>query len=94
MVVMAHVAKAQLGPGEHGLQFVSTDDGTTQPYRLFIPQSISETSQALPLVVVLHGWGVDEFAWFKFTPVKRIAEEFGYVVAAPYARGNLSLIHI
>lgn len=88
MLATTHGAKAQLAPGEHGCEFVSSDDGTTQPYRLFIPKAASETTRPLPLVVVLHGWGVDEHAWFKFTPVKRIAEEFGYVIAAPYGRGN------
>ncbi len=87
-LAVARIVSAQLSPGEYGREFTSSDDGTTQPYRLFVPQAAAETSQALPLVVVLHGWGVDEHAWFKFTPVKRVADEFGFVVAAPYARGN------
>lgn len=73
--------------GEHAVQFESSEDGTTQPYRLYVPSAVANQT-SLPLVVVLHGWGVDEIAWFKFTRVKRIAEEFGFVVAAPYARGN------
>ncbi|MGC8742043.1 MAG: PHB depolymerase family esterase [Candidatus Sumerlaeaceae bacterium] len=87
-LAVARFSLAQLSPGEYGREFTSSDDGTTQPYRLYVPAAINETSQALPLVVVLHGWGVDEFAWFKFTPVRRVADEFGFVVAAPYARGN------
>jgi poly(3-hydroxybutyrate) depolymerase len=80
--------QAALPPGEHGMSIVSSTDGTTQPYRLFVPSRAVQTSAPLPLVVVLHGWGVDEYAWFKFTPVKRFADQFGFVIAAPYARGN------
>lgn len=88
MLVAATVlGSGKLPPGEYAREF-KADDGTTQPYRLFVPSCAAQTTQALPLVVVLHGWGVDEHAWFKFTPVKRVAEQFGYVVAAPYGRGN------
>ncbi len=88
LLAVTHVTQAQLPPGEYGREFTSSEDGTTQPYRLFVPRVASTTSRTLPLVVVLHGWGVDEYAWFRFTPVKRVADDMGFVVAAPYARGN------
>lgn len=89
LVLMTSICAGDgLAPGDHSMVVTSSFDGTTQPYRLFIPPDAGETSGALPLAVVLHGWGADHAAWFNFTPVKRIAGQYGYIVAAPYGRGN------
>lgn len=89
LLIASFASGTPLAPGQHAREFLSSDDATTQPYRLFVPEAAATpASRPLPLLVVLHGWGVDEHAWFKFTPVARIANQFGYVVAAPYARGN------
>ena len=75
-----------ISPGDHSLTFVSSDDQSVQPYRLFIPsQSIDVES---PLVVVLHGRGVDHNAWMDLTPIKDFAQQYNCVIAAPYARGD------
>ncbi len=76
-----------LEPGDHALTFKSTWDGTEQPYRLFLPGE-AKAGEPLPLVVVLHGKGVDQNAWFDLTPIKEAAAQYGYIAAAPYGRGN------
>lgn len=65
--------------------FTSTWDGTVQPYLLSVPPG---DARSRPLVVVLHGKGVDHAAWFKLTPIVEEATRNGYIVAAPYARGD------
>lgn len=74
-------------PGDQARTFISTMDGSTQPYRLYVPQAWSE-GNPLPLAVVLHGKFVDQNAWFDYTPIKEFAEKYGYIAAAPYARGD------
>ncbi len=73
--------------GDHSLSLSSTIDGSEQPFRLFIPTAIRNPTP-LPLVVVLHGKGVDHNAWFEKTPIAEFAERFGYLVAAPNGRGE------
>jgi poly(3-hydroxybutyrate) depolymerase len=74
-------------PGASRLTITSTVDGTKQPYCLFVPTAV-DSAATLPLMVVLHGRGVTHHAWFELTPVKEIAEQYGYVVAAPNGRGE------
>ncbi len=71
--------------------FSSTWDGSLQPYQLFVPPVLlrNPPQGGAPLVVVLHGKGVDQNAWFNFTPILAEAEKRGYVVAAPYGRGDM-----
>jgi N-acetyl-anhydromuramyl-L-alanine amidase AmpD/predicted esterase len=80
-------------PGRHEVTFTSSWDATTQPYQLYIPKAAAQKKGGkagpLPLVVVLHGRGVDHHAWFNLTPILKKAEERGWIVAAPYARGNV-----
>jgi len=72
---------------DRAMTFISTYDGTAQPFRLFVPGQRSKR-ESFPLVVVLHGKGVNQNAWFDYTPIKEYAEGHGYVVAAPYGRGD------
>lgn len=74
-------------PGDHLIHFQSSADGTEQPYRFYAPKQ-SESNEALPLIIVLHGKGVDHNAWFDFLPVEESAEEYGTYLAAPLGRGN------
>jgi predicted esterase len=76
-----------LPPGDHLLYLESSYDGSRQPYRLFVPKAI-EQDKNLPFLIVLHGKGVDQDAWFKYTPVKEHAEKRRYIVAAPHGRGD------
>lgn len=80
-------AMGAITPGDSARTFLSTYDQSSQPYRLFIPDAVKE-GNPLPLLVVLHGKWVDQNAWFDYTPVKNYANQRGYVVIAPYARGD------
>ena len=73
--------------GDHARTVTSSVDGSQQPYRLYVPTSVAD-GKPMPLLVVLHGKGVDHNAWFDLTTVKRDAERCGYVTAAPNGRGE------
>ncbi len=72
----------------------STIDGTLQPYRVYVPQTL-EAERTYPLLVVLHGHHGDENTYFdKYVDratgtrtLLRLAEERGYFVVAPRGRG-------
>ncbi len=87
VALLPRISQAALLPGDHALVFTSTCDATAQPVRLFVPR-VAPNARSLPLVVVLHGKWVDQNAWFDHTPIKEVAEMRGYLVAAPYGRGN------
>jgi len=78
---------ASLPPGDHLCSISSTLDGSAQPYRLFIPDAMSN-GERVPLVVALHGKGVDHHAWFELTTIKQVAGRRGWCVAAPNGRGK------
>ena len=84
---MFALAAAEIPTGDQPSSFTSSYDGTIQPYRMYIPEG-KTAGNPLPLAVVLHGKGVDQNAWFEFTPVKEYAQQFGYAVAAPLGRGD------
>lgn len=86
-LVRSSMADERPEPGDHSLTVVSRADGSAQPYRLFVPKAARQ-GKPMPLLVVLHGKGVDHNAWFDLTPVKDVADRFGYVVAAPNGRGD------
>jgi poly(3-hydroxybutyrate) depolymerase len=88
LIALAATATAAAEPGDHAMTFTSTCDGTTQPYRMFIPSAAKTSTAPLPLLVVLHGMGANYNTWFDRTPVKAVAERFGYVAVAPQARGD------
>lgn len=89
VLAFASQVLANGAPMDEVKTFQSTYDGTTQPYRLFLPEAgPAAATTTRPLLVVLHGKGVDHHAWFNFTPVKDHAGRRGYVVAAPLGRGD------
>ena len=66
--------------------FLSSMDGLPQRFRYYTAKVGSEP---VPLVVCLHGKGVNENAWFDFTKVKECADAWRpCVVASPDARGT------
>lgn len=101
LAMMVLQAEAAIPPGDHARTVRGRYDGTLQPYRLFVPE-IAESEKAaetaatskdgasalLPLLICLHGRGVNQDAWFDYTPVKREAQRFGFIVAAPHGRGS------
>lgn len=72
--------------GDHRLTLRSSVDGSSQPYRLFVPTAIDQGTNC-PLLVVLHGQGADHNTWFEVTPVKELAQAHGYLVVSPNGRG-------
>ena len=84
--------KPRLGPmgkREHGFfecSFLSSADGTPQPYGLYIPQTYDGT-RAYPLIVGLHGMNGDIYS-FIYSNILDYAEKEGYILIFPYARGN------
>lgn len=87
MVSLMSYAMGSVTPGDSARTFLSSYDQSTQPYRFFIPEA-AKKGEPLPLLVVLHGKWVDQNAWFDYTPVKNYAQQRGFVVIAPYARGD------
>ncbi len=79
--------ETDLKSGDKAMIFNSSYDKTEQPYRLYIPTTYDKSRQ-YPLLVVLHGKWVNQNAWFDYTPVKEHAEKRGYIVAAPFGRGD------
>ncbi|MBN2446232.1 MAG: prolyl oligopeptidase family serine peptidase [Phycisphaerae bacterium] len=84
---MSIAAASTIPPGDHARTITSSIDDSRQPYRLYVPTAISR-GEPLPLMVVLHGKGVDHNAWFDLTPVTRYAEQYGYIAVAPNGRGG------
>lgn len=87
---LAATAAPPTQSGRHEVAFTSSWDASTQPYQLYVPKSAPPRgSRGRRLLVVLHGRGVDHHAWFNLTPILKHAESRGWLVAAPYARGNV-----
>lgn len=75
-----------LAPGINDLAVISSRDGTLQPYQLFLPDPIPSRPQ--PLIIALHGMGATEKTWFEVTPLTELAQQQGWLAAAPFGRGN------
>lgn len=69
------------------LGFNTDSDNTVQPYSLYIPESI-QNKGAKGLMICLHGSGSDDTSVFGSRLYIRLAEESGFIMAAPFARGE------
>ncbi|MCB9850849.1 MAG: alpha/beta fold hydrolase [Phycisphaerales bacterium] len=78
---------SELKPGDHLYTLISSVDRSEQPFRLFLPKAMT-SGKALPLLVVLHGKGVDHNAWFDLTGIKDAGEQHSHIVVAPNGRGE------
>ena len=85
----AATAKSKKDPfagrtGDFKRHYLLTDAQEIMPYRMYVPKAYDGT-KAYPLVIALHGLGQTEDSFFeaygKRLPV--LAEEHGYIVAAP-----------
>ncbi len=56
--------------------------GKDMPYSLFVPSSYNGTA-AYPLIVALHGLGSSADQMIRYRGLTDLAEEHGYIVAAP-----------
>lgn len=68
--------------------YVLADTNETMPYSVFVSSKVSKDKKA-PLVIMLHGLGVDNTFMIRGN-VLDLAEEGGYIVAAPlgYTTGS------
>ncbi|MGF1571779.1 MAG: prolyl oligopeptidase family serine peptidase [Sumerlaeia bacterium] len=67
---------------------ISSTDHTEQPFRAYLAGKPMPESP-IPLVICLHGKGVDHNAWFDCTAVREKAVAWGpCLIASPYARGT------
>ncbi len=66
--------------------YTSSYDGSTQTYRLSMPDNFDENSPA-PLVFYLHGYGQNEGAVFvEFPALVQLYQDNGWLLAAPAGR--------
>ena len=62
-------------------------DGRDRPYLLHTPPAAS--LEGLPLLVELHGRGIDAAAFDRLTGFSGLADELGFVLAMPSAAGEI-----
>ncbi|QDV24837.1 5'-nucleotidase C-terminal domain-containing protein [Aureliella helgolandensis] len=84
---LADVDRKVRGPQDLSLTFRSDFDGTTVPYRLYLP-SAYDGEQKLPLLVALHGTNGDSTKYFEHPEYgggiyKREAEARGLAILCP-----------
>lgn len=80
--------------GDRLLAYRSAVDQTLQPFRLFVPQPY-DAARKYPLIVTLHGASGNESTQFDAyrdprtgeSVAKKLAQERGYILAAPNGRG-------
>lgn len=70
--------------GDLKRHYLLEDAGEIMPYRLYIPSGYT-ADRPMPLIVALHGLGATEDSFFEAygRELPRLAEEHGYIVAAP-----------
>jgi predicted esterase len=77
--------------GKHGdfrRAYRSPVDRTLQPYRIFVPDGY-DSSQAVPLLIALHGAGGDEndfFEDFPQAPLQPEVQRHGFILVCPKGR--------
>ena len=81
-----------VGPQDLALTYVSEVDGSSQPYRLYLP-SAYDGKQPVPLLIALHGTGGDQNKYFDHPAYqnglyKTEAEKRGLAVVCPHGRGT------
>ena len=73
--------------GHFALSYRSAVDQSEQPYEVYVPRSWNGEG-SVALVVALHGSTEDETVYFERYSIEELAEEYGWIVAAPYGRGQ------
>jgi polyhydroxybutyrate depolymerase len=66
-----------------------TYDGTDRPYLLQVPPSSAGARGLAPLVMELHGRGIDALAFDRMTGFGALADEAGFALALPSAVGEI-----
>jgi acetyl esterase/lipase len=75
--------------GDVRLAYRSDLDGVLMPYRIFVPTRYNK-SQKYPMIVLLHGGGMDENTFLLGSTLQDIAAERGYILASINGRGPIS----
>ncbi|MFI5259605.1 MAG: alpha/beta hydrolase family esterase [Candidatus Limnocylindrales bacterium] len=75
--------ESNLPPGRHLIPMVH--DGLDRPYMLQVPPGAAASGAALPLVLELHGRGIDPGRFDQMTGFGKLADEAGFVLAMPAA---------
>lgn len=64
-------------------------DGIDRPYLLQVPQEATTSAVQLPLVLQLHGRGIDAITFDRMTGFGALADEAGFALAMPSAVGEI-----
>jgi S-formylglutathione hydrolase FrmB len=86
IVAQAIAGKSDPITGAHGAVerlITARSDHTLQPYALYVPQTLAPDT---PLIVLLHGRPQTEAEIMASPYFRRMADETGAIVAAPYGR--------
>lgn len=100
-IVRAFAAGREAPPARTGLverAYLSDIDRSAQPYYLYVPETL-DLEKPVPLVLFLHGYigNLDKVNWYDQTcpdSMKRLAEQVGGIMLAPFARSNTDFLGI
>lgn len=69
--------------GDQARHYRFEEAGREMGYHLYVPQSY-DAAQGAPLVVALHGYGVNHEFFFGFVPeLPQLCEQYGFICVAP-----------
>ena len=97
-----NVAKAQgdavfpAATQEHERAYVAENDGSVQPYWVYVPKGYS-SKKKYPVIVFLHGYSPDitkVSPWLPDESIWSLATERGYIFVVPYGRRNSDFVGI
>lgn len=81
---------------EHERAYIAENDGTVQPYWIYVPKGYTPQKQ-YPLVVFLHGFSPDITKispWVPHESIWSLATDRGFIFAVPYGRRNTDFVGI
>lgn len=69
--------------GDQGRHYRFIEAGSESGYHLYVPQSY-DSAKGAPLVVALHGYGVNQEFFFGVVPdLPQLCEQYGFICVAP-----------
>ncbi len=87
-------------PGHHEAAYITRNDGSVQPFRVYAPRAVGaarEENRRLPLLLFLHGYvpGYTKLDWLSIPDVMAESmEELGMLLALPYGRSNTDFLGV